>query len=218
MHPRAQHSPALLTVLAAWSMRCWWASLSVSRRCDLRSCSISLKYTVASGKVNMAISGVTLHLFQFRSGATQPCDLCPPVFERHLAWNHASRILLVAGTVEIRPCEKHLSLGARGVSPPQMSSVLHRSRVLCLTCASVERRSSALRQLPFLSSRFLSRAGVSLSMSGFLHLGSPLSSRGTALAVILSSMKSFLFGLAARSAPCVGTLAGRIQSTRSYSS
>ena len=25
----------------------------------------------------MAIYGVTLHLFQFRFGATQPCDLCP---------------------------------------------------------------------------------------------------------------------------------------------
>ena len=33
---------------------------------------------------------------------------------------------------------------------------------------------------PFLSSRFLSRVGVSLSMSGSLRLGSPLSSRGTA--------------------------------------
>ena len=33
---------------------------------------------------------------------------------------------------------------------------------------------------PFLSSPFLSRVGVSLSMSGSLHLGSPLLSRGTA--------------------------------------
>ena len=33
---------------------------------------------------------------------------------------------------------------------------------------------------PFLSSRFLSRVGVSLFMSGSMHLGSPLSSRGTA--------------------------------------
>merc|ERR550537_2106667 len=43
-----------------------------------RTWEISINYTVASGKMNLAISGITLlvfmtiHLFQFRFGATQP--------------------------------------------------------------------------------------------------------------------------------------------------
>ena len=65
-----------------------------------------------------------------------------------LAQHIASRILLDAGTIQIRPCAKHLPLGVRGVRLPQMGSVLHRRSVLYRTCTSVERRSSALRQLP----------------------------------------------------------------------
>jgi len=51
-----------------------------------RTWDISLNYSVASGKLNMAISGVTLltfmtiHLFQFRFGDTKPYDLCPPEY------------------------------------------------------------------------------------------------------------------------------------------
>merc|ERR1712176_107986 len=46
----------------------------------------SINYTVASGKVNLAISGLLLltfmciHLVQFRFGATQPFVLCPPPY------------------------------------------------------------------------------------------------------------------------------------------
>merc|ERR1712012_976296 len=51
-----------------------------------RTWDISINYTVASGKLNLAISGITLltfmviHLFQFRFGATQPFELCPPPY------------------------------------------------------------------------------------------------------------------------------------------
>merc|ERR1711948_207266 len=51
-----------------------------------RTWDISINYTVASGKLNLAISGITLltfmviHLFQFRFGATQPFKLCPPPY------------------------------------------------------------------------------------------------------------------------------------------
>merc|ERR1712060_746822 len=47
---------------------------------------ISINYTIASGKLNLAISGITLltfmciHLFQFRFGETQPFKLCPPPY------------------------------------------------------------------------------------------------------------------------------------------
>merc|ERR1712151_837560 len=51
-----------------------------------RTWDISMGYTIASGKLNLAISGITLltfmviHLFQFRFGATQPFKLCPPPY------------------------------------------------------------------------------------------------------------------------------------------
>jgi hypothetical protein len=51
-----------------------------------RTWDISINYTIASGKLNLAISGVTLltfmsiHLFQFRFGATQQFTLCPPPY------------------------------------------------------------------------------------------------------------------------------------------
>jgi len=51
-----------------------------------RTWDISINYTVSSGKLNLAISGITLltfmtiHLFQFRFGATQPFKLCPPPY------------------------------------------------------------------------------------------------------------------------------------------
>merc|ERR1711972_1023223 len=51
-----------------------------------RTWDISINYTVASGKLNLAISGLTLltfmtiHLFQFRFGETQPFTLCPPPY------------------------------------------------------------------------------------------------------------------------------------------
>merc|ERR1711874_965297 len=49
-----------------------------------RTWDISINYTIASGKMNLAISGValltfmTIHLFQFRFGDTQNFKLCPP--------------------------------------------------------------------------------------------------------------------------------------------
>merc|ERR1712127_430750 len=51
-----------------------------------RTWDISINYTIASGKLNLAISGITLltfvciHLFQFRFGATQSFTLCPPPY------------------------------------------------------------------------------------------------------------------------------------------
>jgi len=51
-----------------------------------RTWDISINYTIASGKMNLAISGVALltfmsiHLFQFRFGETQPYALCPPPY------------------------------------------------------------------------------------------------------------------------------------------
>jgi len=51
-----------------------------------RTWDISVNYTIASGKLNLAISGITLltfmciHLFQFRFGETQQFKLCPPPY------------------------------------------------------------------------------------------------------------------------------------------
>merc|ERR1719337_78389 len=49
-----------------------------------RTWDISINYTIVSGKLNLAISGLclltfmTIHLFQFRFGVTRPFALCPP--------------------------------------------------------------------------------------------------------------------------------------------
>jgi len=51
-----------------------------------RTWDISINYTLVSGKLNLAISGIMLltfmmiHLYQFRFGATQPYLLCPPPY------------------------------------------------------------------------------------------------------------------------------------------
>jgi cytochrome b involved in lipid metabolism len=51
-----------------------------------RTWDISINYTVASGKLNLAFSGIllltfmTIHLFQFRFGDTQMYDICPPPY------------------------------------------------------------------------------------------------------------------------------------------
>jgi len=51
-----------------------------------RTWDISINYTIASGKMNLAISGIllltfmTIHLFQFRFGETEPYTLCPPPY------------------------------------------------------------------------------------------------------------------------------------------
>merc|ERR1712226_909558 len=51
-----------------------------------RTWDISINYTVASGKLNLAISGIalltfmTIHLFQFRFGETESYYLCPPPY------------------------------------------------------------------------------------------------------------------------------------------
>merc|ERR1712113_203857 len=51
-----------------------------------RTWDISINYTIASGKLNLAISGITLltfmciHLFQFRFGETHKFMLCPPPY------------------------------------------------------------------------------------------------------------------------------------------
>jgi len=51
-----------------------------------RTWDISLGYAVSSGKLNLAITGIalltfmTVHLFQFRFGETQPYKMCPPPY------------------------------------------------------------------------------------------------------------------------------------------
>merc|ERR1711912_11668 len=51
-----------------------------------RTWDISVNYTIASGKMNLAISGIclltfmTIHLFQFRFGETQGYPLCAPPY------------------------------------------------------------------------------------------------------------------------------------------
>merc|ERR1711976_553177 len=51
-----------------------------------RTWDISVNYTVSSGKLNLALSGVllltfmTIHLFQYRFGETLPYKLCPPPY------------------------------------------------------------------------------------------------------------------------------------------
>jgi len=51
-----------------------------------RTYDISINYTIASGKLNLAISGITLlsfmtvHLFQYRFGVTHPYAICPPPY------------------------------------------------------------------------------------------------------------------------------------------
>merc|ERR1712217_953012 len=51
-----------------------------------RTWDISINYTIASGKMNLALSGVTLltfmmiHLYQFRFGATRAAHICPPPY------------------------------------------------------------------------------------------------------------------------------------------
>merc|ERR550532_1016201 len=51
-----------------------------------RTWDISLNYSIASGKLNLAISGITLltfmciHLFQYRFGETEPFNICTPKY------------------------------------------------------------------------------------------------------------------------------------------
>merc|ERR1712166_1355550 len=51
-----------------------------------RTYEISLNMAISTGKLNLAISGITLlsfmtiHLFQFRFGVTQPAYICPPPY------------------------------------------------------------------------------------------------------------------------------------------
>jgi len=56
-----------------------------------RTWDISINYTIASGKLNLALSGVTLlifmmiHLYQFRFGATRTAQICPPPYLINIA-------------------------------------------------------------------------------------------------------------------------------------
>jgi len=56
-----------------------------------RTWDISINYSIASGKVNLALSGITLltfmmiHLYQFRFGDTQTAHLCPPPYLINIA-------------------------------------------------------------------------------------------------------------------------------------
>merc|ERR1719356_659807 len=65
-----------------------------------RTWDISINYTIASGKLNLAISGITLltfmciHLFQFRFGETQMFKLCPPPYLVNIGTIFALRLNL----------------------------------------------------------------------------------------------------------------------------
>merc|ERR1712125_210154 len=65
-----------------------------------RTWDISINYTIASGKLNLAISGITLltfmcvHLFQFRFGETQSFKLCPPPYLVNIGTLFALRLNL----------------------------------------------------------------------------------------------------------------------------
>ena len=65
-----------------------------------RTWDISVNYALNSGKMNLAISGVTLltfmmvHLYQFRFGATHPWTLCPPPYLLNLKTLLALRLNL----------------------------------------------------------------------------------------------------------------------------
>merc|ERR1719198_2584802 len=69
-----------------------------------RTYEISLKMAISTGKLNLAISGVTLlsfmtiHLFQFRFGVTQPYALCPPPYYVNL---HLQTILNPAHPINL---------------------------------------------------------------------------------------------------------------------
>merc|ERR1719284_1906775 len=101
-----------------------------------RTWDISLNYSVASGKLNMAISGVTLltfmtiHLFQFRFGDTKPYDLCPPEYLVNI-WPGVLRLGFFLGGRNVRLCQgtRHLPFRVRGVRIFGLGVVLHRSCV-----------------------------------------------------------------------------------------
>jgi len=69
-----------------------------------RTYDISLNMALSSGKLNLAISGITLlcfmtiHLFQFRFGVTQPYALCPPPYYVNL---HLQTILNPAHPINL---------------------------------------------------------------------------------------------------------------------
>jgi hypothetical protein len=69
-----------------------------------RTYEISLKMAISTGKLNLAISGVTLlsfmtiHLFQFRFGVTQPYAICPPPYLVNL---HLQTILSPAHPINL---------------------------------------------------------------------------------------------------------------------
>merc|ERR1719377_185157 len=65
-----------------------------------RTWDISLNYTVASGQLNLAITGVllltfmTIHLFQFRFGATEPYLVRPPPYFINFFWDSKASAFL----------------------------------------------------------------------------------------------------------------------------
>merc|ERR1712057_158161 len=69
-----------------------------------RTYDISLNMALSSGKLNLAISGITLlcfmtiHLFQFRFGVTQPYAICPPPYLVNL---HLQTILSPAHPINL---------------------------------------------------------------------------------------------------------------------
>merc|ERR1712107_951464 len=100
-----------------------------------RTWDISINYTVASVKLTLAISGITLltfmviHLFQFRFGATQPFKLCPPPYLVNLGTLFHLRLNLFCRHPGLhdRRGVRHLPHGVRGLQVPGVVPVLHRS-------------------------------------------------------------------------------------------
>merc|ERR1711916_127481 len=120
-----------------------------------RTWDISLNYSVASGKLNMAISGVTLltfmtiHLFQFRFGDTKPYDLCPPEYLVNIGLECCA--LVFSGWKEpatMSRCATSTGWNSK-FSNPLVGSCSTLEQCVCSphTCALVGPRSWALRLL-----------------------------------------------------------------------
>merc|ERR1712232_1258303 len=115
---------------------------------------ISLSYSLSSGKLNLAMTGIalltfmTVHLFQFRFGETQPFKLCSPPYLVNLATLLHLRLNLF--WVDYPGCETSTAWSSRSSNPqagaPSTSWQLSSSP---FTWLSVGRRLFLLRRWAF---------------------------------------------------------------------
>ena len=125
---------------------------------------ISVNYTIASGKLNLAISGITLltfmciHLFQFRFGETHNFKLCPPPHFVILGTLSSTASTCSGWTHRAAPpqrCGTSTAWSSNYSSPwAGWCSTCRRSRSSPLTCASDGRRWSRRQPSRSLSTPF----------------------------------------------------------------